>query len=91
MSNLPRLTGNRCKCSACGEYFHSVGAFDRHRTGTYQPLARRCLSTHEMRERGMVQRSDGFWTTGKPFGSSLRFGHSGDDRSEGLTHGAVHG
>lgn len=30
-----KLTGNRCKCTACGEYFNSVAAFEKHRTGAY--------------------------------------------------------
>jgi hypothetical protein len=35
-------------CSACGRHFHSLNAFDRHRTGTYgEPIGpehgRRCL------------------------------------------------
>lgn len=28
---VPNLTGNRCLCRACGEYFSTVGNFDRHR------------------------------------------------------------
>lgn len=82
MSNLPRLNGARCRCSGCGEHFHSVGAFDKHRTGTYQPLARRCLSTDEMRDTGMVQRADGFWTTGKSGSYSPRVSDSSHDRAE---------
>jgi hypothetical protein len=53
-----------------------------HRAGDYRPLTRRCLSCDEMRDAGMVRRADGFWTTGKPFGSSLRFGSPGDDLAQ---------
>lgn len=78
-TTLARLSGNRCRCAACGEHFHSVGAFDMHRTGTYQPLTRRCLSPDEMRSAGRVQRANGFWMTGKKPGLSPRVGRSGDD------------
>lgn len=27
----PKLTGNRCLCRGCDEYFSTVGNFDRHR------------------------------------------------------------
>jgi hypothetical protein len=35
MSPSPKLTGDRCKCGACGLYFNSTFAFDAHRTGTF--------------------------------------------------------
>lgn len=28
-----RLTGKRCQCSACGEFFSALTAFDKHRVG----------------------------------------------------------
>lgn len=31
----PMLTGERCRCRACGEYFNSAKAFDRHRFGAW--------------------------------------------------------
>jgi hypothetical protein len=31
MRMIPKLTGNRCLCRACGEMFSTVGNFDRHR------------------------------------------------------------
>lgn len=54
------LRGNQCLCRACGEYFKSVFAFEKHRTGTFRPLARRCLSEDEMRNKGMLKRGE-FW------------------------------
>lgn len=56
---------DRCRCPTCSEHFHSVGAFDRHRSGSVEPLARRCLDPDEMRAAGMVTRPDGFWITGR--------------------------
>jgi len=56
-----KLTGSRCQCSACGEYFNRPSLFDRHRAGSYQPLARRCLSPDEMRAKGWRKNSAGFW------------------------------
>lgn len=60
--NTPRLTGNRCRCPACGDFFNSEKAFDRHRAGAY-PSSRRCLSPSEMAKRGMTVNSGGFWIT----------------------------
>ena len=80
-----RLRGNQSACSACGEVFWSVGAFDRHRIGKYSPLSRRCLEADEMRAAGMVQTESGFWQSGRPSGdagSSLRARQTGGDRPE---------
>lgn len=54
-----RVGSNRCRCGACGRFFGSVTAFDRH-----QRLARgdlRCLTDDEMRARGMVRGAAGWW------------------------------
>ena len=56
-----KLTGSRCQCSACGEYFNRSSLFDRHRVGSFQPRARRCLSPDEMSEKGWRKNSAGFW------------------------------
>lgn len=50
---------NLCQCGACGEYFRSPSAFDKHRTGDQE--ARRCLTPDEMRAAGMVVNEAGFW------------------------------
>ncbi len=63
MSARKKFSGDRCRCPMCGEYFNSTRAFDRHRTGTYQPLERRCLTTAEMEVRGMSRNVRGFWIT----------------------------
>jgi hypothetical protein len=57
-----RLTGNRCLCQPCGQYFNSLKGFDRHRVGAY-PNSRRCLTPPEMIRRGMTANRDGFWIT----------------------------
>lgn len=60
-----KLRGRRCQCRTCGEYFNAASLFDQHRTGPYTladgSCGRRCLTPDEMREKGMVQRADGFW------------------------------
>jgi hypothetical protein len=57
-----RLTGNRCLCRPCGQYFNSLKGFDRHRVGNY-PSLRRCLTPPEMVKRGMTVNAAGFWIT----------------------------
>jgi hypothetical protein len=57
------LRGDHCQCPACGEYFNSTRAFDKHRTGTYTPMQRRCLSPDEMRAKGMLVSARGWWLT----------------------------
>lgn len=53
-------------CTACGEKFNSEKAFDAHRKGKFtQGFAqgeRRCLSRGEMKERGMVQNKETWFT-----------------------------
>jgi hypothetical protein len=41
-----------CTCSVCKKEFVSVTDFDVHRTGTYEPNTRRCLTDVEMTSRG---------------------------------------
>jgi len=69
---MTKLSGNRNQCPTCGEYFNSVGAFDKHRTGeygkpvsggVYSPSSRRCLSEVEMRAIGMEKSTKAFWVT----------------------------
>ena len=61
----PKLTGCRCQCSACGEYFGSERAFERHRVGDYAAPGqwrgtRRCLSVSAMLADGWVCSARGF-------------------------------
>jgi hypothetical protein len=58
-----RLTGNRCRCSGCGEYFNSVSIFDRHRAGDWQERGanRRCLTVDQMLAKGYLKNAAGFW------------------------------
>ncbi|MDQ3185719.1 MAG: hypothetical protein M3Q16_04515, partial [Pseudomonadota bacterium] len=41
--------------------FYSLGAFDRHRTGSFNDGTRRCLTVVEMRERNFGKSKDGYW------------------------------
>lgn len=50
---------NVCFCTTCGELFKSVGGFDKHRRA--DPF--RCLTTAEMREKGMALNEHGQWVT----------------------------
>ncbi len=49
-------------CSGCGNNFHSVSAFDSHRTGSYHKKARTCLTEVEMLQKGMIQQKNGSWS-----------------------------
>lgn len=58
-----QLGGDRNQCTGCGELFNSTAAFDKHRTGTFHPPARRCLTVTEMQAVGMTVNARGFWVT----------------------------
>ncbi len=58
--NPPVLTGRRCQCCGCGEYFNGERGFDRHRVGEYG-VSRRCLSIDEMTALGWHRKASGFW------------------------------
>lgn len=60
--NSRRLTGSRCLCRGCGEYFNSVHAFDRHRVWDSHTV-QRCLNQEELFRKGMSINSSGFWIT----------------------------
>ena len=55
------LRGDRNQCGACGQYFNSSHAFDKHRVGEHQNNKRRCLSIMDMTAKGMFVGDDGFW------------------------------
>ncbi len=64
----PKLTGGRCQCAACGEYFNSDTPFGRHRVGSYAKPGewqgnRRCLTPAEMTAKGWQPNAAGFWIT----------------------------
>jgi len=66
-----KLTGSRCQCPTCGDYFGSVRAFDRHRVGPYANPgqwrgARRCLTEPEMIAAGWARNGRGFLLTPDP-------------------------
>lgn len=56
-----KLTGQRNECPTCGLYFNSNAAFEKHREGSYTPFTRHCLTPEEMKSKGMILGSDGFW------------------------------
>lgn len=61
----PTLRGCRCQCTACGEYFGSERAFDRHRVGGYAELGqwqgtRRCLALPDLLADGWQRSARGF-------------------------------
>lgn len=66
----PKLTGSRCQCTACGELFASVAAFDRHRVGKFAGVGgtntRRCLSVAEMQAHEWPKTDKGFWLRPAP-------------------------
>lgn len=55
-----KLTGRRCHCCGCGEYFNGERGFDRHRIGGYG-VNRRCLTVAEMTARSWHRNAAGFW------------------------------
>lgn len=57
-----KLSGDRNQCPSCLEYFNSTYAFDRHRTGIFG-TDRHCMTTEEMRAKGMEKNSSGFWVS----------------------------
>jgi len=69
--SAPRLTGGRCQCPQCGEYFTSDRTFDRHRVGQFAKPGerlgtRRCLAVAEMIAAGWAMNARGFWTNVPP-------------------------
>jgi len=67
----PTLKGCRCQCAACGEYFGSERAFDRHRVGEYEVPgraadSRRCLRLRELLCAGWHRSAQGFLLTPDP-------------------------
>lgn len=56
------LSGDRCRCTACGRPFTSTSSFEKHRiTVTPTPrYARRCMTDEELAAAGMVPNDKGF-------------------------------
>jgi hypothetical protein len=55
------LRGKRCLCPSCGKYFTSTATFDKHRTGTFKPMTRRCFSEAELIAKGWEPDARGAW------------------------------
>lgn len=58
--NAPKLTGNRCQCTVCGEYFNGVQPFDHHRVGEHGHN-RHCMTVARMAAAGFIRNTAGFW------------------------------
>lgn len=59
----PKLTGDRCQCASCKEYFNSTKSFDSHRVGKFSHDQRRCLTIAEMVKKGFAKNPAGFWVS----------------------------
>ena len=57
-----KLSGNRCQCVACGEYFNRVSTFDKHRVGDHE-TGRHCLTPEQMGAKEWKPNAKGFWVT----------------------------
>ncbi len=79
--NAPQFTGNRCQCTACGEYFSSERSFDRHRIGQFG-IDRRCMTADAMTANGWMRNARGFWLIPDPR-------RAGADIPAHRTHGAM--
>jgi hypothetical protein len=79
-----KLSGDRCKCTTCGEYFNSTYAFDRHRTGQHG-VDRRCRSRDEMGALGMDKNAKGFWISSRNADLAMRRGQISGDQGGAAT------
>jgi hypothetical protein len=66
---MPILTGNRCQCAACGEFFNSEKGFNGHRKGP--PNNRSCLTKMQMQAKGWSKNARGFWITERRIGAAI--------------------
>ena len=71
-----KLNGDHCRCAACGEYFNSTAAFDKHRIGDM--TMRSCRTPDVMRAVGMQISSTGWWITESRDPSLGSIARSGD-------------
>jgi hypothetical protein len=59
-----KITGDRNQCRSCGEFFNSVFAFEKHRTGDFG-INRRCMTEAEMRVIRMDKNHAQFWVSSR--------------------------
>lgn len=64
--SAPRLSGSRCQCTVCYDYFGSERGFDRHRIGEVGSPERRCLTACELTAAGWDRDAKGFWLQPDP-------------------------
>lgn len=79
----PKLTGCRCQCVACGQYFGNVRGFDRHQVGEHH-ARRRCLGVDEMIRSGWARDGRGFLLTPDPRRAGVD--PQGDNATPPATH-----
>jgi hypothetical protein len=85
-----KLTGDRNQCQGCKEFFNSTYAFDKHRHGTHG-LDRRCLTSIEMKAKGMSTKADGFWITAEmPFSRVMQVQNRLDQEAVATTLATQH-
>lgn len=77
-----KLRGNHCQCGACGRYFNSLTAFDKHRTGpfSHNVLSRECLTDEQMVAKGMSVSAKGWWVGSKYANPSRAYDSRTGDR-----------
>jgi len=57
-----KTTHTKCLCTACGDYFNSTAAFDKHRAGQHG-VSRKCMTHEERRSIKMDTNAQGYWVT----------------------------
>ncbi len=68
------MKNGNCRCEGCRQVVYSMTAFDMHRTGGYTGRgSRRCLSTKEMRAKGMQRSAKGMQRSAKGVWNSGQF------------------
>lgn len=85
-----RLRGDKNQCQGCTEFFNSTYAFDKHRTGPHG-VDRRCLTTTEMEDKGMIKRENGFWVSeAMQFPRAMKAQNTRDNKAAATTLATTH-
>ena len=58
--SAPKLTGNRCQCTVCGESLNGVQSFVHHRIGDHG-INRRCQTVAGLEAARWNRNAAGFW------------------------------
>lgn len=66
-----RWTGDDvCHCAACHMTFTTLRGFDAHRTGSFEPMRRRCRTENQLRAKGYEPNESNHWR--KPMAEDQR-------------------